>query len=603
MGWLGTWAKRKAIKYGTTKPGSSLTDFPLLISISADSDLGTALGSTPKLALTLADGTTAVNHGRISWSYSGGNVTANIRAKFSPTSSASTGDVLGYIYYDSTQTDTQNKSGVLTSDVVVYSPFEDTPTGSSGDVENWAGNNGTSFGSMGSGSAAKIGNGLVFDGSNDGINYGNPSAFNNITDGGVTVRAIVKATGSGNSNFPRIVHKADNSSANGWYFNLNFGIGTSLEFERDAAGGEKDRASNNGGFTVNTLSHACVTWDGNIANDPIFYGNATSLGGLAGSVGSGSLKDDTAQSLYVGNRGNGARAFQGTIDELWIQKSVQSADWIAYDYQNQFNNSNTVTLGSEEAYSSGINAAAGIGLLDLTSVAPTVAKRASAGIGLVKYTAVAPTMNKAVAAGIGLAKLTPIVATSTKAAAAGIGLAKLTPVPATTNKAAAAGIGLEKFTSVAPASSKAASSGVGRVTLASVAPTANVGSVASVGLIDITPVAPASSKAAASGIGSVGLRPPLAGTSKAAAAGLGRWSLLVVAPIVTHAAAAGIGSIDLVGTSPATTKRAASGLAHVEFAAAAIDATGSTDPASASLVASACFVWRVGLGCTIEKVT
>lgn len=351
MGWLGTWAKRKAIKYGTTKPGSSLTDFPLLIQISADSDLGTSLGATPKLALTLADGTTAVNHGRISWSYSGGNVTANIRAKFSPTSSASTGDVLGYIYYDSAQTDTESKSGVLDSNTKGYWPLEEDPSGSAPQILDWSSNanNGTSSG-MSSGDlvTSQVANGLSL-GSTKYVNMPDAASLDLVNTFSMSFTANIATFNTGSTAAGVIISKFDATGANGVDKR-----GIRLE------GGSTDlllvtESSTNritiAAATVEGLHRHCLV---SSSGGSIYYIDGTQV--ATGAQLTSWFNSSNGLRLGASIAGffySSSGSANVVLDELFLDSTNRSANWIAYDYQNQFNNSNTVTLGVEEANSSG----------------------------------------------------------------------------------------------------------------------------------------------------------------------------------------------------------------------------------------------------------
>lgn len=348
MGWLGTWAKRKAIKYGVTKPGSSLTDFPLLIQISGDSDLGTALGATPKLALTLADGTTAVNHGRISWSYSGGNVTANIRAKFAPQSSASTGDVLGYIYYDSAQTDTQSKSGVLDGSAVSYHPLDDSPTGLSGDITDWSGShNGTSVNGPSS-ATGKVGNCLSFDGTNDYVEIPDAAAYT--LSSGFTISVSINAA-SIVGRRDLVNQWGDGGAGNAaWLLTMGLAGDGKLSLLTYDGSGAGNLASSVALSASTWYRIAAVYTGGTTGTNGLIYVN----GSLQASGTLAAIPQDSSYSVRLcaeAKTGSPANYFSGTADELNIDNTPRSADWIAYDHQNQFNNGNTVTLGTEEANS------------------------------------------------------------------------------------------------------------------------------------------------------------------------------------------------------------------------------------------------------------
>src|SRR5690349_11119672 len=112
MPFLTGYNKRKALKYGTTLPGSNLTGFPFWLSVTGDTDIASELASGGGVAFTLADGTTTVPFGLYpTTALASGDVYA--RMKFDPLSSASTGTIFGYVYYDHTQTTSQDKANTV----------------------------------------------------------------------------------------------------------------------------------------------------------------------------------------------------------------------------------------------------------------------------------------------------------------------------------------------------------------------------------------------------------------------------------------------------------------------------------------------------------
>lgn len=67
MGWLGTWKYRTLLKYGTTKPSSSLSGFSLLVDFSHPRLHAENTSGRPNMAFTLADGTTTCSFGSLKY--------------------------------------------------------------------------------------------------------------------------------------------------------------------------------------------------------------------------------------------------------------------------------------------------------------------------------------------------------------------------------------------------------------------------------------------------------------------------------------------------------------------------------------------------------
>lgn len=344
MGWLGTWAKRKAIKYGTTKPSSSLTDFPLLIKIAGDTDIGAVL-SSQKFAVTTSDGSTTTSYGAISFTSSGGSCTANLRAKFSPSSAASTGDVLGYLYYDNSQTDQENKSGVLDSYTKLYCPLEESPDNSAGQIRDWTGvNNGTSVNTPTS-AAAEVANGISMNGSTQYIDCGNDTSLQ-IT-GDISLSCWAKFSASIPTDGYMLISKDNSSGGRAYTMDVSGFVGNLARIYING-GGASNEARGTTSLTTGTWYHIAGTYDHAASGGTLkmyvngaLEGTSTSAGT---SIPSATTTARLGQRAYSGFNGY----LNGVLDECRIAATNRSASWIAYEYANEANNSSTVTLGSEE---------------------------------------------------------------------------------------------------------------------------------------------------------------------------------------------------------------------------------------------------------------
>ncbi|MHA1290653.1 MAG: DUF2341 domain-containing protein, partial [Candidatus Thorarchaeota archaeon] len=97
--WLTGWSYRKKITIDNTNIDSDLSDFPLLVKISSDSDIGDEARSDGyDIRFTSDDGSTLLSYERESWSGGGGSpATAIFWVKVPTISSSSPTDI--YIYY------------------------------------------------------------------------------------------------------------------------------------------------------------------------------------------------------------------------------------------------------------------------------------------------------------------------------------------------------------------------------------------------------------------------------------------------------------------------------------------------------------------------
>lgn len=336
MPFLSGFGKRKAIKYGTVFPGSNLTDFPKLIKITTDADIAAELTGT-HLAVTEADGTTLVPHGL----YPSSNPAAGtiiLRAKF-PTllTAASTGDVLGYLYYDDGGTDQEDKAGVMDGNYALFMPLEEDPSGSSPQMLDWVTetNRGASVGSMTSGDlvAAQVANGLDLDGSNDAIDISSFSLGTNV------LTMEIAAYSSNFNQSSMLFGKEVVNSA--WSMRLE---STLLKINGGSSGG-----------SLTTARPSDSTWHALAATitgttGRIYYDGVEQTNGTVSAVSDGS--DVLSVGRYSGF--GGGYYFTGIVDEVRISNVVRSADWLAYAYDDDFDNADTFSLGAEETDGGGV---------------------------------------------------------------------------------------------------------------------------------------------------------------------------------------------------------------------------------------------------------
>ena len=230
---------------------------------------------------------------------------------------------------------------VLNDSVVAYYNLDNVgalgeATGNVYDITD-KGNNCTNSGSIVV--AGQYGNARDFDGGNDELDCGSGSSIDNIFIGGGSFSMWFNPDSDGEGSQGRILHKrADTSS--GWLLD-----------GRNEAGGNlrllflRDFSTTDGGWQtavnipINTWTHVVVTYDeGLTTNNPIMYVNGVQL-----TVGSGltelvtpvgSAVSDAAQVLTIGNRPNGERTYDGTIDEVIFLDRILTSDEAKQLYMN-----------------------------------------------------------------------------------------------------------------------------------------------------------------------------------------------------------------------------------------------------------------------------
>lgn len=199
MSWLGTWANRIELTIDNTKVDTAnLTDFPVMVKLSTASGIGdvdvsavfdelTSDANRKKIAVTSSDGTTQLYCEIEKWDDA--NETAWLHVKVP--SVAYDADTVLYLYYDSAQADNTTYVGDTTDAVThnvwdanfaaVYHMAQD-PNGDVTDAikdSTSNGNDGTPHGTMATADLVdgKVGKAIEFDGSDDGINFGNDSSL------------------------------------------------------------------------------------------------------------------------------------------------------------------------------------------------------------------------------------------------------------------------------------------------------------------------------------------------------------------------------------------------------------------------------------------
>lgn len=351
MPFLSGWNYRKAIKYGSTKPGANLTAFSLVIKIAGDTDIGAVL-SARKFAITGSDGVTTTPYGNYNnFALSGGACTFTLRAKFNLSSSAATGDVIGYLYYDDTQTDTADRTGCLDSNYQFFMPQSEDPTGSAPQELDWSTNglNGTCYDTtvlqLDSLNGPQSANCLKFSGSYS-LPHGVESAASSAPS--LTDNFTVEGWSKGiQGNTGTLVNHGGTDPQSG--YRIDSGSSKFVAVYR-SAGNYEDSFSSDSAIGDSNWHYVALVFNSGASNYVTMYvdGTEQTAHGTRGPANGGSVVTTTRNAST-----NSFSPWTSPSAEIAVASSPRSASWIAYAYQNMANNSATVTLGTQEVPAAG----------------------------------------------------------------------------------------------------------------------------------------------------------------------------------------------------------------------------------------------------------
>lgn len=337
MPFLTGFAKRKPIKYGTVFPGSNLTDFPVLIVISGDSDLTAELSGGGGIAVTSDDGTTEIPFGL----YPSSDPTSGdliLRFKASPLTGASTGDVMAYLYYDAGETTVEDKAGVVSSSYKLFTPLDEDPAGSG--VYDWV-TDALTTASEGNRTATLV-SGQVGDALDDIDElYGHD--ITSVTTN-LALSAWINVPDTSEKGI--IFHVGGQTGANGYCLGVGSGTadsdGNDLVCLLSSVAWLNFAAAIGTGWHHIALTRDATTWRGYV--DGVVSGTTfTNNPNVPAPFGGGNTV-----GFQIGSEGNAGRVWPNPIDEVRFAEAVRSVDWLEYEYENEGNNSDTVTLGTEE---------------------------------------------------------------------------------------------------------------------------------------------------------------------------------------------------------------------------------------------------------------
>lgn len=334
---------RKKITISTTYIDADLTNFPLLVHLSADSDVGLHTQSTGNdIMFTASDGKTVLPYERESWSGGGGSAaTANFWVRVPTLDDAVDTDI--YMYYgNSSAGDMSNAAAVWDTNFKGVWHLKETSGSHYDSTRNNNDSSTVSVTTQGS-ATGKVNGADSFNGTSNYVEMPGSSSLN-ITGTAITMSAWAYFTGEGTGNHFIVSKKFGDSLQFGLgrYFSTNYyphkvfmGLYTSSWGDRVISGTTLDD---------NTWYYITGTYDGTYASIYI-NGAIDNAYGVTGSI-TGNSSDRTTIGCDAYATWN--EFAEGTIDEVRISGSTRSAAWIKFEYHNMADSGNNLTFGSEE---------------------------------------------------------------------------------------------------------------------------------------------------------------------------------------------------------------------------------------------------------------
>ncbi|MCK5607229.1 DUF2341 domain-containing protein, partial [Candidatus Pacearchaeota archaeon] len=270
-------------------------------------------------------------------------------------------------YGNSTMSSRQNPTGVWYSDYSGVWHLNEDPSGVPSQIKDSTipASDGATYGTMTSSDqvSGKVGGALDFDGSNDYVDFGNPGEMQ-IT-GEITVQAWFKVDYVGND---YIVAKHGGSGFRGWDISFDDDSGIAPDgwiMFRYSTDGVNMITTGYERVRVNQWYHVVGVFKPNEYSKMFFNGTQVAIitAGVPPSM------NDPTLPVRIGRRSDISTSYvDGIIDEVRISNIARSNDWIATEYNNQFDPSSFYSVGSEQSLKPQLYIDAQINTIDLYGI-------------------------------------------------------------------------------------------------------------------------------------------------------------------------------------------------------------------------------------------
>lgn len=169
-----------------------------------------------------------------------------------------------------------------------------------------------------------------FDGVDDYVTAGSPSALDNIFDGGGTVGGWIYARSDGENNLSRIF---DKWAGYRLYMLSESASKVKIRLDVDFSSQDGRWESTSTEIDINTWTHIIVIYDGSsTSNNPIIYINSSPITLTESITPIGTISSDSTSNLYIGNDSTQSYTFDGLLDDLFIVNRILTASEVTEAY-------------------------------------------------------------------------------------------------------------------------------------------------------------------------------------------------------------------------------------------------------------------------------
>ncbi len=346
------WNYRKQIDISASMTPGTQTNFPVLITVSTDSNFADNVQADgDDIIFTLSDGTTRLSHEIEKFTSSNGELVAWVKIP----SLSSTSNTTIYIYYgNSSAANQEDVDNVWDSNfIAVWHLAEDPSINSDGDCSGTAeecdstsnNNDSTAIGSMSSSDLinAKIGSGLGLDGNDD---YLSPPLGNglNLTGTQITLEGWARTSSGGVGDDEALINKIPIITGVWGDYPYMLGMEDSTHPSLDKSNCRISTSNGDARINVDSVPrgswvYLVCRWDGN-SLEAFVNNTLISSFNLQGSINVGT-------DIRLGARRFGRR-YGGDMDELRISNIARSDNWLTTTYNNQNTPGSYLSFGSQE---------------------------------------------------------------------------------------------------------------------------------------------------------------------------------------------------------------------------------------------------------------
>ncbi|MHA2049845.1 MAG: DUF2341 domain-containing protein [Promethearchaeota archaeon] len=270
-----------------------------------------------------------------------------------PRLSTSKNTVIRMYYGNSTMESRENPTGVWNDNYLGVWHLSE----SSGDAEDSTsyGTGGALSGSITQGTSGQMGNSYYFD--RDGIgtvNMGDPSDghldFRNGDDFSISFWINLDYF---NFYSPFVVSKRSSGSSSSQGYSIQmYDDGQGIPFYEISSNGPEYEVDGTNDCLDQGWKYVVLVWDeDNSSGCKVYLDGSDETSSRTGTIGSiDDISNNANFKLNGPSSPNSEYMFDGKLDEVRVSNNVRSTEWIATEYNNQFNPQSFLTIGSEERY-------------------------------------------------------------------------------------------------------------------------------------------------------------------------------------------------------------------------------------------------------------